>query len=1365
MKFSKLLGGSLAKSVLAAGVFMLMSGTMAAAAETVIYMPHNLPGESTWTFDHQMTPSETEANTWTTTLALHNCGEGTDADDTAWFTFYDKAVTGWNNDAHRFGGLSNGLVTVPEVEYTATINNQNCFVINEDGTYEITFKLAEDGQSATITFNRTGDYNEEDDPIINPPTPPVPPVTNKSYCYFQNSANWSSVYVWAWNGSTNYTGGDWPGKKLEPNDEGFYYWETTEGTPANIIFSNGSGTQTDNLSFNNGYYYKADGTSSAEKPEIVDPPFNPDDPDDPSSNFDDGVFTPKNTDVKYSQYFPAANDKEYVFFVKPDNWTAKVYAWNDQNEEAAGAWSGEPMEQYKGNVYIWVNRSNFTPTKLIINNNGGDKAGGGDLDFYNHATYYQDGSHKGGTIILPPQPSDNAGPVSTWKLDNGVVEFTCEKATLFITPYTDKVVKVFTLPTGSTAQERASITVVAEPDPSLDIEVDERSDDYVINVNGTALQIVVDKQTGLLSFSETTSNGPTQKLSENHYLDNAASTHTVNFLPQEDAAFYGGGPSSSKGSIKDQTIVLDNKQKWGWNSYYNDSHNIEIPFVVSTSNYGVLFDDHYRGAKMMPSSAGLSYESNSVTPISYYFIGGEDMDEVVANYTGLTGRQPLPPFWSLGYITSRYGYYSFDEGDQVISDIKAKQLPLDGIVYDLYWQGNREYYLGTLDWGANFPNPQQKLSDWKQNKGIHTILITEPYFTDICSNWDDLKNRGYLADEHVSDNDNMSWLLPDQDVRYHNVGLIDATNPDAMDWMYNFYKARTQEGVDGWWLDLGEPEGYDDDNNTHHKGGTNKQVRNEFGQIWVGHIHDCLTRDFPEMRQFIMPRAGTSGMQRYSAFPWTGDIERSWSGFQAQVPSLTNMAMAGFSMLGSDVGGFACTSGSTNANLYLRWVQFGALSPMLRTHSAVRPEPYHSDYNSVIDGVRKAINLRYRLLPYVYTLAYENSAFGYPMARPACAFDQNKYTLANNSDSYLWGRDLFVAPILSENATSRQITFPEGEWADMNDVLKAGVNTTVKPKTYQGDMEEHYYYAGDNIPFFMRKGSFIPMFTQTNDGATSEADMQFHNTSELNYGDLTVYHYLSEDDHTSIMYEDDLKSRSALENNKYRITKFSSHFVAGSNDGQLYNISISQEGDASVSVQTRTIHFYCFGYENSDIHGLLVHLPQSEPANAPHRANLHAPGISTLADEDEEEDDVLERFHQAVKGSLQEAQNAEGHAIYHDKDNNMLYVKAANVPTTGNILMEMGSIPTAITDVLVSNVSLSYVAGKLNYSIGSNAKDAVIEVYSADGRLLSTITPTVFNGHVNSVDAPEADGFCIARLTAKDAYGNVKTANCKYFVK
>ena len=503
------------------------------------------------------------------------------------------------------------------------------------------------------------------------------------------------------------------------------------------------------------------------------------------------------------------------------------------------------------------------------------------------------------------------------------------------------------------------------------------------------------------------------------------------------------------------------------------------------------------------------------------------MSEVLKNFTWLTGRQELPPYWALGYITSRYGYHSAAEAEQVIGNFKNTAFPIDGLVFDLYWQGADESGMGNLDWyGPNFPDPEGMMAEFAADT-VHTICITEPFFTSSSSNYEILNAAGYLADADVP---NMGWL------RSSRVGLIDASNPEAMDWMWQFYKARTEEGVSGWWLDLGEPEqhGY----NSVHKGGTIDQVHNEFGNLWVERVYRGLKEDFPDQRPFIMPRAGASGMQRFSVFPWTGDISRSWSGLQAQIPALISSGMSGVAYMGSDVGGF--TSMGTYPELYLRWVQFAVFSPMMRTHSADQPEPYLPCYSGIFEDVRDFMNLRYRYLPYTYTLCYENAVEGTPLARPSNFHDVEGGN-ANSIDTYLWGKDIFVAPVVS-GGTSRNITFPEGEWVDLNDYSAV----------YTGGSTVNYEAPLQVLPYFGRKGSFITRYGQTTFTNTVQAD-------NANWNIL----YLMPDDGSKVssyVFDDDKISPQSLESGNYSIIRFNGQTISG-ND----YIEISNEG---------------YGYEN-----------------------------------------------------------------------------------------------------------------------------------------------------------------------------------------
>ena len=225
--------------------------------------------------------------------------------------------------------------------------------------------------------------------------------------------------------------------------------------------------------------------------------------------------------------------------------------------------------------------------------------------------------------------------------------------------------------------------------------------------------------------------------------------------------------------------------------------------------------------------------------------------------------------------------------------------------------------------------------------------------------------------------------------------MIDITNPDAAAWMWKRYQRAAEQGVTGWWLDLGEPE--KDDTTTHYTLGNREEVHNEYASRWMDMLYSGTRREFPSFRPVLMTRSGTSGMQRYGVMPWTGDIARSWAGLHAQIPAMINTGMSGVAYMGSDVGGFA-SDGTANPRLYLRWVEQAVFGGMLRTHSAVLPEPYHECYDSIRDDVRRFVHLHYKYLPYTYNLSYENATCGLPPARPVSFYHPTSETASVTGD-------------------------------------------------------------------------------------------------------------------------------------------------------------------------------------------------------------------------------------------------------------------------------------------------------------------------------------------------------------------------------
>lgn len=917
---------------------------------------------------------------------------------------------------------------------------------------------------------------------------------------------------------------------------------------------------------------------------------------------------------------------------------------------------------------------------FVMRNSNGSKEGktasGGDIivDFINRTT---------------PSSDKALGKLISYTDDGTTVTVTSEHGTVAVTPYNDYVIKVYPKLSSAVADQRRSIAVCATP--QCDYSTTDTDDDLIISTS--SLKVTISKADSKITFTD--SKGATT-ISEDpsSELINSDGSRGFRFINNGDAAFYGGGYNGRVTNNSGRTITIDNIQNYGWdrNSKSDYANNICIPFIVSTSGYGLLFDDHYRRAKITPSAAATQYTTGSQTPVAYYYVGGDgSMASVLENYTFLTGRQELPPYWALGYITSRYGYRSRAEAESVISSIKSARLPLDGIVFDLYWQGDNECYMGNLDWDlGNWPNPSEMMDNFKR-QGVNTICITEPFFTSRSKNYSTLQQKGYLADDNVS---NMSWLNSPQ------VGLIDATNPDALDWFWDFYRKRTLEGMGGWWLDLGEPEQHDGD--SRHLGGSVDEVHNEFGNLWIERVYRGYKEEFADVRPFLMPRAGAAGMQRYSTFPWTGDINRSWAGLQAQIPALVSAGMSGVGYMGSDVGGFVAQG--TDANLYLRWVEMATFSPMMRTHSTNQPEPYNSCYSSVLPDVRKFINMRYSYLPYTYTLAWENATKGTPLARPVNFHSADPAELSDCNTQYLWGRDILVAPVL-EYATSRSISFPEGEWVDLNNLSD----------TYSGGSTINYQAPHGCLPHFGRKGSFITRFSSDT----------YTNTGDIDGSRLTVTYLTSPNTETrASIFDDDKTSASSLAEGDYIVTN-----LTGTASGDDHIIDIAHEGKGYPGMpESRLYTFVIPGYDKAIDH-------------IEHITNAVARGT--------------DKMPQAADKAQFDRIDGDCYLLDNDKT---LYIKA-NMSSRDPERIFVASTITSGVDQIGSAqmMSLSYGASTamLSYSVPAGWTGASISVVNLTGVTLRQFDGLNADGTISQIQLDGlGTGIYIATLSAADSNGN-----------
>ena len=722
------------------------------------------------------------------------------------------------------------------------------------------------------------------------------------------------------------------------------------------------------------------------------------------------------------------------------------------------------------------------------------------------------------------------GRFKDYAVDGSKVTVLGETGRVEITAYSETTVKVLSLPDGTTGQERRSVSVVMKP--WGEFRVDELEDELLLKTD--QLSVSVDKSDCSLKFYSYIGQ---LMLEEARPMDNASEEKTASFVANSrDEAFFGGGYNSKKVNIDNQPITIDNQPHFSWNSSTFMEGNISIPFILSTQGYALFFDNQYRGAVLTPSSTeGTKFTTRSPSPVAYYYIAPLNVVtnetypcEVVAEFTYLTGKTPMPPMWALGYMTSRYGYETQAQAEKAVEEIQKANIPIDGIVFDIQWQGPSCAWMGTLDWYApNWPDPEGMIERLKE-KGVNSIVITEPYFTSQTPHYSFLKDKGWLADSDVP---GMEWLQNDY------VGLIDYSNKDAADWMWqSAYKKLADMGVGAWWFDLGELE--KDSENSLFVAGNRDEVHNEFNNIWMDDVYSRLCENYPDRRHVILTRSGTAGMQRYGAMPWTGDIERSWSGLQLQIPAAINAGMSGIPFMTSDVGGFvALDAKPIDPELYLRWVQLATFSPCIRTHSATMPEPTNECYVDVIDQVRRYINLHYRYLPYTYSSIYiDCHSWGEPLMR-SIIFDgyMNEKELAECDDEYLFGEDILVAPVV-ESATKRTVVFPQGTWVDMNDYTK----------TYKYGDKVEYDAPLDVLPYFGKLGTIIPRYRQTT----------FTNTRDIDRSQYSLLWLIDDNKlNTGYIYEDDLKSPDTADDN------YAYHIIQGRKNHNGYNIYIDTETD------------------------------------------------------------------------------------------------------------------------------------------------------------------------------------------------------------
>ncbi len=658
---------------------------------------------------------------------------------------------------------------------------------------------------------------------------------------------------------------------------------------------------------------------------------------------------------------------------------------------------------------------------------------------------------------------------------------------------------------------------ISQPEIATKLEVEDRAKEIVFSTE--AMSAIITKHPLAIRYQR----GDSVFLEEEKGAFAYDTIRGFRFKLKDGEKLMGGGQRVLGMDRRGHRLPLDNRGAYNY-SDQADAMYYGIPAVLSNQKYLLLFDNSARGAMDLGKSESsiMQFEAQGGRT-AYVVIADNSYPEIIQHYVGLTGKQAMLPRWAFGNFASRFGYRNEKEARDVIAKFQQDDIPLDAIIFDLFWFGpDIKGHMGNLDWDKDaFPKPRAMIKDFKRD-GVNTILITEPFILNTSKNWQQALDKGALARNPNGD----AKIF---DFYFGTSGLVDVFNPRAAKWFWNKHHRLLKQGIEGIWGDLGEPEAHPSDI-IHNRQWAADEVHNVFGHQWAKTLHQNHTKTYPNKRPFIMMRSGFAGSQHYGMVPWSGDVSRSWPALQAQIEIGLQMGVLGLGYSHSDLGGFVALDPESDVpdtvlpvdeELYVRWMQYGVFQPIYRPHSQeqIPPEPvfYQGDTKRII---KKYIKLRYRLLPYLYTLAHQNSQTGLPLMRPLSFADESNTDLFDYQDGYFWGDNMIVAPVTQASATEKSIYLPEGNWFEY-----------WSGNPYQGTQTVTVPVTLEDIPLFIKGGSFIPSIDDIN----TTADYSSKRLRVSYYHDETVKRS------SDAMYEDDGKTLGAYDKGKYEVLNFSQH--------------------------------------------------------------------------------------------------------------------------------------------------------------------------------------------------------------------------------
>ena len=610
------------------------------------------------------------------------------------------------------------------------------------------------------------------------------------------------------------------------------------------------------------------------------------------------------------------------------------------------------------------------------------------------------------------------------------------------------------------------------------------------------------------------------------------------FTLDKDEAIYG------LGTIQNGKMNRRGEKKRMEQSNLEDFQNV----LQSIKGWGVYWEN-YSPTLFEDNANGMTFDSEAGEGIDYYFMYGGSADGVIAQMRHLTGDVPMFPLWTYGFWQSKERYKSAQETESIVDQYRALQVPLDGIIQDWqYWGSN--YLWNAMDFlSEEFVNGQQMIKN-VHAKHAHFMISIWASFGPQTQQFGELNEKGLLLPIETWPQSGLSHIWPPRMDYPSGVKVYDAFHPEARAIYWKHLKRLYDYGTDAWWMDSTDPDFFNPKESDYEHpvyGGTWRSQRNAFPLETVRGIYESQRKECSsEKRVFIMTRSSFAGQQHYGSNMWSGDVNSSWDMLRKQVPAGLSFSLTGNPNFNTDIGGFFCgsynTKGSGSAprnpqfqELYVRWMQYGLFCPVFRSHGADAPREiwqFGKKGEPVYDAIEKMIRLRYRLIPYLYSTAWQVTSANDSYMRPLFSDFAADKKVWDMTDEFMFGHSILASPIVKAQYTEEKIIRTDamtgwnrqevqGQKEDGNRInwLEKKTATTYLPKgalwydfwtgkRYKGGQSVTVETTLHQVPMFVRAGSILPL----------GPEMQYVGEKKWDHLELHIYPGA---DGTFTLYEDE----------------------------------------------------------------------------------------------------------------------------------------------------------------------------------------------------------------------------------------------------